>query len=425
MKASAQLAAALAKSARILARVAGGRSAADQQAEKQPVADDASRAAVMDLTQGTLRRYGRVQSLVRLLSSRGHPPELVEALLWCSFYALDSGRYADYTVVDQAVKACALLHADKAKGYVNALLRAYLRQRESVEQRLAKDVEAVFQHPRWWIDALRTAYPSQADDILRAGNAHPPMCLRVNRRRISAESYAVRLEAAGVSSRFLGDEALLVQQPVPVHRLPGFDAGEVSVQDAGAQRVARSLQLERGQKVLDACAAPGGKTAHILESADVNLTALDLDPVRCERITRDLERLKLAASVVSGDCTRPGDWWDGVPFHRILADVPCSASGVARRHPDIKWLRRASDIAVFAARQAAILDALWQLLAPGGKLLYVTCSVFPGENEEVVSAFLTRARRAHRLPLPDGEPAQWFPTSEHDGFFYALIEKAA
>ena len=423
MKGSAQLAAALCKSARIVARVAAGRSAADQQWEKQ--AEDTSRAAVMDLTQGTLRRYGRVQALVRILSSRGSPPDLVRGLLWCSFYALESGRYADYTVVDQAVKACALLHADKAKGYVNALLRAYLRQRESVEQRLAKDIEAVLQHPRWWIDVLRAAYPSQAEDILAAGNAHPPMCLRVNRRRSSPDSYSVRLAAAGIQSRFLGDQALLIPQPVPVDRLPGFDVGEVSVQDAGAQRVARCLELERGQNVLDACAAPGGKAAHILESADVRLTALDVDPVRCEHITRDLERLRLAATVASGDCTRPETWWDGARFHRILADVPCSASGVARRHPDIKWLRRASDIAVFAARQAAILDALWHLLAPGGKLLYVTCSVFPGENEEVVSAFLTRAPRSHRLPLPDGGPAQWFPTSEHDGFFYALIEKAA
>jgi 16S rRNA (cytosine967-C5)-methyltransferase len=427
MKGSAQLAAALSKSARILASVAAGRSAADQQVERQPGAgaNDASRAAVLDLTQGTLRRYGRVQALLRLLSSRGSAPDLVEGLLWCSFYALDSGRYADYTVVDQAVKACALLRADKAKGYVNALLRAYLRQRESVQLRLAEDVEAVFQHPRWWIGVLREAYPSQADDILAAGNAHPPMCLRVNRRRISPNSYALKLEAAGIRSRFLGDQALLIEQPVPVERLPGFDAGEVSVQDAGAQRVARCLQLEDGQNVLDACAAPGGKAAHILESVDAKLTALDIDPVRCERITRDLGRLRLQADVACGDCTRPEQWWHGVPFDRILADVPCSASGVARRHPDIKWLRRASDIAMFAARQMAILDALWRLLASGGKLLYVTCSVFPGENEEVVSAFLTRAPRARRVPLPDGGPAQWFPTSEHDGFFYALIEKAA
>ena len=425
MKGSAQLAAALCKSAKILARVSAGRSAADQQAEIQMDAADASRAAVIDITQGTLRRYGRVQGLVRLLSSRGSATDLVQGLLWCSLYALDSGRYAAYTVVDQAVRACALLHAENAKGYVNALLRAYLRERESIEQRLVKDIEAAFQHPRWWIDLLSAAYPDQWKEILAEGNRHPPMCLRVNRRRTSPEAYAERLEAAGIRARALGGQALLVPKPVPVDRLPGFELGEVSVQDAGAQRVARCMDLAPGQRVLDACAAPGGKTAHILETADVELTALDVDSARCARITRELRRLGLPAKVACADCTHLDAWWQGALFHRVLADVPCSASGVARRHPDIKWLRRASDIAAFATRQAAMLDALWQVLAPGGKLMYVTCSVFPGENEEVVSEFLTRAPRARRLPLPDGGPAQWFPTSEHDGFFYALIEKAA
>jgi 16S rRNA (cytosine967-C5)-methyltransferase len=425
MKGSGQLANALSKSARIIAGVAAGRSAADASMSKDGTEASGLRAAVMDLTHGTLRRYGRVHATLRLLSSRGTAQDVVQALLWCSFYALDSGRYADYTVVDQAVNACALLNAGNAKGYVNALLRTYLRQRQSMERRLAEDVEAAFQHPRWWIDIVRAAYPAQSEAILAAGNTHPPMCLRVNRRRTSAPAYARRLEAAGIASRSLGDEALLLSQPVPIDRLPGFELGEVSVQDAGAQRAARCLELEAGQVVLDACAAPGGKAAHILESADVTLTAVDIDAVRCQRIARDLHRLGLSAKVAAGDSTRPEEWWDGALFHRVLADVPCSASGVARRHPDIKWLRRASDIASFAARQSAMLDALWRLLAPGGKLLYVTCSLFPGENEEVVSAFLTRAPGAHRMPLPDGQPAQWFPTSEHDGFFYALIEKAA
>jgi 16S rRNA (cytosine967-C5)-methyltransferase len=218
---------------------------------------------------------------------------------------------------------------------------------------------------------------------------------------------------------------LLLPNPVPVDRLPGFKEGEVSVQDAGAQRVAGCLGLARGQRILDACAAPGGKAAHILETAAVDLTALDVDAARCERMTRDFGRLGLSASVGCADCTELHSWWTGSLFDRVLADVPCSASGVARRHPDIKWLRRGSDIAAFAARQRAILDALWQVLVPGGKLLYVTCSVFPGENEEVVSEFLMRASRARRLPLPDGGLAQWLPTPEHDGFFYALIEKAA
>jgi 16S rRNA (cytosine967-C5)-methyltransferase len=251
------------------------------------------------------------------------------------------------------------------------------------------------------------------------------MTVRVNTRRVGVEAYAARLAAEGLQARPLGGAALLLPQPVPVARLPGFEAGEVSVQDYGAQRAARCMDLQPGQAVLDACAAPGGKTAHMLEAADVRLTALDNDEARCERIRRNLERLSLTADVRCADCTQLADWWEGARFDRILADVPCSSSGVARRHPDLKWLRRASDVPAFASRQAQILEALWQVLAPDGKLLYVTCSVFPQENEALVGSFVARAQGARRLPLPDGEPEQWLPSSAHDGFFYALIQKQA
>jgi 16S rRNA (cytosine967-C5)-methyltransferase len=219
--------------------------------------------------------------------------------------------------------------------------------------------------------------------------------------------------------------ALLLAKPVPVARLPGFAEGDVSVQDAGAQRAAGLLDLAPGQRVLDACAAPGGKSAHILECADVALTALDVDAKRVARIDAGLARLGLAATVRAADCTALRDWWDGKPFTRILADVPCSGSGVARRHPDSKWLRRAEDLPAFARRQAAILDALWCALAPGGKLLYVTCSMFAEENGAVVDGFCARTPQARRAVLPDGAPAQLLPGPEHDGFFFALLEKAA
>jgi 16S rRNA (cytosine967-C5)-methyltransferase len=224
---------------------------------------------------------------------------------------------------------------------------------------------------------------------------------------------------------FLGDQALLLRRPVPLECLPGFAEGDVSVQDAGAQRAARCLDLAAGQRVLDACAAPGGKSGHILETAEVALTALDADAARCARLERNLVRLGLDARVANADCRRLDDWWDGVPFDRILADVPCSASGIARRHPDIKWLRRAGDIPAFAARQGQLLHALWQVLGADGKLLYATCSVFPQENDAVIDAFLARAPRAARLPLADGEPAQGLPDAERDGFYYALIHKQA
>jgi len=419
------LAGALRDAARMVARVAEGRSLA---AEFERVAEDGTetpRAALLDLTHGTLRRYGRVQRVVRELSRQESSDPLVEALLWCSLYALESGRYAEYTVVDQAVRACALLEKWTAKGYVNAVLRGSLRSRAMLESRIAADEEARYQHPRWWIDLVRAAYPAQWEQVLAAGNSHPPMALRVNRRRIGLAEYEARLAAEGVVARRVGGEALLLERALPAERLPGFAAGEVSVQDAAAQRAAPCLDLAAGQRVLDACAAPGGKSAHMLELADVALTALDADAARAGRITRNLERLGLAARVAIADCSQLAQWWDGVPFDRILADVPCSASGVARRHPDLKWLRRAQDIGAFAARQAAILDALWQALGAGGKLLYVTCSVFPQENESVVEAFVARAPGARRLPLADGRAAQWLPEAGHDGFYYALIEKRA
>ena len=425
MKSSAALAEALRDSSSIVAAVAAGKSLADQFERLEENGIQTPRGALIDLTHGTLRRYGRVQALVEALSRRGRPDHVVEALLWCALYAAESGRYSAYTVVDQAVRACGLLERWSAKGYVNAVLRAYLRERASLDARIQASPEARHQHPSWWIEQLKARYPERWTDILAAGNSHPPMCLRINRRRASAADYLPRLEAEGIVARAIGGDALLLERPVPVERLPGFRAGEISVQDVGAQRAAPSLELKAGQLVLDACAAPGGKAGHILELADVDLTALDIDAARCERTRRNLERLGLKADVRNADCTRPGEWWTGKPFDRIVADVPCTASGVARRHPDIKWLRREQDLRQFASRQAAMLDVLWQVLAANGKLLYATCSVFAQENEEVVEAFVARTPGARRAPLPDGAAAQGLPDGERDGFYYALIEKQA
>lgn len=419
----ATLAAELGEAAAILARVAAGTSLSDELQRSRAATE--LRAALIDLTHGTLRRYGRVQAIVRLLSRRGRPDPVVEALLWCAIYALDAGRHAEHTVVDEAVKACSLLERWHAKPYVNGLLRSFLRERDAIEAQLAQDDEARHQHPRWWIDRLRAAYPGDWASILAAGNGHPPMCLRTNRRRTSLGDYEARLASAGIGARRCGAEALLLERAVSVERLPGFAEGLVSVQDLGAQRAARCLDLQAGQRVLDACAAPGGKTAHILELADVELTALDADPVRAARIAPNLERLGLSATVAVADAAAPESWWDSRAFDRVLADVPCSASGIARRRPDVKWLRRPSDLDGFAARQKELLSALWRVLAPGGKLLYATCSVFREENDAVVQAFLERERRARRLAPPDGAPAQWLPDEQHDGFFYALIEKQA
>ena len=425
MKASIALAPALRDATLMVAGVASGKSLADEFERIAEEGSETPRSALIDLTHGTLRRFGRVQAIVRALSHREQADPVVAALLWCSLYALESGRYAEYTVVDQAVRAGSLLEKWAAKGYVNALLRAYLRERRSIDARIAADLEARYQHPRWWIETLRAAYPAAWEMILEAGNTHPPMCLRVNRRCDRVANYQAQLAASGIAARQIGEDALLLERALPVERLPGFENGAVSVQDAGAQRAARCLDLSSGLRVLDACAAPGGKSAHILEFADVELTALDVDAARLARLERNLSRLSLRAHLARADCVRLAEWWNGVAFDRILADVPCSASGVARRHPDLKWLRRSQDLPAFAARQSAILDALWQALAPDGKLLYVTCSVFPQENDVVVEAFVARTQHARRAPLPDGAAGQWLPGAEHDGFYYALIEKRA
>lgn len=416
------LALSMAEAARIIAAVASGRSLSSE-LERAAAKGDAPRAPLLDLTHGTLRRYGRVQALSRSLTKRGGTDPVVEALLWCAFYALDSGRYAPYTVVDQAVRACAVAGQHPAKGFVNGVLRNLLRNRAAIEAEIASDPEARWQHPAWWIDTVRRDHPHAWERVLAAGNTHPPMCLRVNVRRIPTDAYQVRLQAEGIAARRLDHGALLLDRPVPVDRLPGFAQGNVSVQDAGAQRAAVYLDLAPGQRVLDACAAPGGKTAHMLELADVALTALDADAVRCVLVERNLARLGLKARVQTADCTQVEAWWDKTPFERILADVPCSASGVVRRHPDIKWLRRAGDPAAFAARQAAILDVLWRVLAPGGKLLYVTCSVFTEENDAVVDTFAARTPDAQRLPLPQGRASTLLPGPEHDGFYFALLAK--
>jgi 16S rRNA (cytosine967-C5)-methyltransferase len=249
------------------------------------------------------------------------------------------------------------------------------------------------------------------------------MCFRVNRRRATSADFLKQLDAAGIAARALDDAAILLEKPVPVERIPGFGAGLCSVQDWGAQTAAGLLDVQDGMRVLDACAAPGGKAAHLLEAADLDLTALDADAMRATRITDNLQRLGLAATVKVGDARAVDAWWDGRSYDRILADVPCSASGVVRRHPDAKWLRRESDVAAFATTQKAIIDALWRTLAPGGKMLYATCSVFGEENAGQVEAFFGRHADARRLPMTLDAQLHHLPDAEHDGFYYALLQK--
>ncbi|MFO1305407.1 MAG: 16S rRNA (cytosine(967)-C(5))-methyltransferase RsmB [Burkholderiales bacterium] len=396
-----------------------------------------SRAFVQELAYGTLRHWGRLAALAEALSAR--PLEVnVAALLAVALYQLDHTRSPAFAVVDRAVDAVALLGRPQAKGAVNAMLRRYLRERETLNEQVAgASPVARWSHPRWWIGRLQADHPADWESILAAGNERPPLTLRVNCRVVSREQALTNIRDAGIEATPVGASGIVVAEPRPVAEIPGFADGWLSVQDAGAQLAAPLLEARDGMRVLDACAAPGGKTTHIAELADVDLTALDADPARAARISENIARLRLgdrSIRVTVGDAGSPQDWWDGRPFDRILADVPCTASGIVRRHPDSKWLRRRSDIASFGEQQRRLLGALWPLLAPGGALLYVTCSVFDAENEQQIKAFVEAhpgaLRESITFPpdvlvkggqlLPSGNAA----SHNQDGFFYARLRKS-
>jgi len=396
-----------------------------------------ARAFVQELAYGTLRHHGTLDAVVRALAAKPIPDGRIAALVEVALYQLEHARQPPFAVVDQAVAAAAALANPGVKSLVNALLRRYLRERSEVLAGVQADPVARWSHPRWWIARVRADWPGAWRSILDAGNARPPLALRVNRRHGEREALLARFAAEDIAARAEGDDGIVVATPRPVATLPGFAAGAFSVQDLGAQLAAPLLGAADGMRVLDACAAPGGKTAHVLERADVAMTALDRDPARLARVAENLARLGLdgpRVSVIEGDAAVPAGWWDGTPYDRILADVPCTASGVARRHPDAKWLRRAADVAAFAGTQRAILDALWPLLAPGGILLYATCSVFREENEARIAEFVARHPEALREPItfPAGarcSGGQLLPSPEatghnQDGFFYARLRKA-
>ncbi len=380
------------------------------------------RAALQDLSYGTLRFYGQLNCMLDLLLHKPITDSRITYLLLVALYQLQYSRAAQHAVVDHAVRSADTLNP-KIRGLVNAILRNFLRSAPDLLGRAALKPVGRYNHPEWWIEEIRNQYDEKVSaSILEAGNGHPPMTLRVNRRRVTVADYLARMSGQGILARQIGPDALQLEKPLPVDRLPGFFEGLVSVQDAGAQIAARLLNAGSGMRVLDACAAPGGKAAHILELADVELVALDKDEKRLLRVKENLQRLGLAATLLTGDAASPAGWWDGRPFDRILADVPCSASGVVRRHPDIKWLRRKDDIASFAIQQAEILQSLWGILAQKGLLLYATCSIFRQENQEVVNGFLAKNSNARQLDLPED---QLLPNDQHDGFFYALLQKTA
>jgi 16S rRNA (cytosine967-C5)-methyltransferase len=400
-------------------------------------------AAAQDIAYTATRHRALLDALIAQLAAK-QPAAPIAALLAMALSQLIAGRHPAYAVVDQAVTAArANRRTGAAAGFINATLRTFQRGATELLTQLRRDDVVRYNAPRWWIDRLQEQYPDRWRALLDAQSEPPPLVVRVNERRVATATYLARLAETQVGAMRVGAHAVWLRQPLPVESIPGFLAGEVSVQDAGSQLAVQWLDVQPGQRVLDACAAPGGKTGFLAEGAAAHIDAIELDPQRAARIESNLARLGFAGTRVQvrvADAARPATWRTSMNYERILLDAPCSASGIVRRHPDIPWLRRPADVAQLATIQARLLHALWPLLAPTGRLLYVVCSLFNEEAGEQAARFLERHEDARAVALPGhgGGAVQLLPTplahaapwsggtstpSLHDGFFYALFEK--
>ena len=402
----------------------------------------ALRPGVQALLLTALRHWGLARALRAVLVPKAPAPQ-VDALLCLGLALLvqDPPMYPSHTLVSQLVEATKKEPRTRALApLVNACLRRYTREHEALRASVSTDLQALWNHPAWWVKRVRHDHPQHWQSILTQAHQRPPLVLRVNLKKVSIDAWLARCQSAGLDARPLGGAAVWLPQPVPVQQIPGFEQGECSVQDLAAQMAAPLLLDAMGSapgrswQILDACAAPGGKTAHLLEHADVQVLALDVDAQRLVRVQDNLKRLGLQARTLAADAARPETWAADATFDGILLDAPCSASGIVRRHPDIPWLRRPDDLNGLAAQQSALLRALWPRLRPGGFLLYCTCSVFKAEGEDQVQAFVAHNTDALRKPAPghlipqsDGKGVAVGDNGgcEPDGFFYALLQKAA
>ena len=392
----------------------------------QNLPTNAVRAQAIDLTYATLRRYRRGDVALSKLLDRPTAEDALRSLLRVALCWLEMHPEKAHVGVDQAVEAAATLSGGRYRGFVNAILRRALREREQLDSAIKADDEAQHQHPAWWLQRLKTDWPTQWQTIIAGGNRKPPMGLRANCLKTDVATYRQQLSAAGVAIEdALPDDAptaILLTHPQAAESLPGFAEGLVSVQDLGAQQAAQLMNVQPGMRVLDACAAPGGKAAHLLEHAAIELTAVEADRERCAALQRVLDPARFPADrsiqVICADAVQTNAAWAKRPFDVILLDAPCSGSGVAGRHPDAKWLRREDDIYALSRTQRELLNALWPRLKTGGKLLYGTCSVFAQENNQQIAAFV--ARMPDALVLSE---THLLPDARHDGFYYALLQK--
>ena len=411
------------------------RSLASAKSAVDELPDARDRGLAMELVNGVLRWRFRLEALLAKLLSKPlrKKDRDLQIILLIALYELIELNSPDYAVVNEAVVQARRRGKKWAASLVNAVLRSFIRERQSLEAAVDRDRIARFSHPRWLVELIAQDWPDSVEQILAANNQRPPMWLRVNQSRLSAADYKGQLEAQGmgVQRHPQAEMALKLETPLDVSRLPGFREGLVSVQDASAQLAAQLLDVSGAQRMLDVCAAPGGKTCHVLEAAaGIDMTAVELEPSRMLKVQQNLDRLGLEARLIVADASRADDWWDGEPFDRILVDAPCSASGVIRRHPDIKSLRQADDLQSLADVQQRILMESWRMLKPGGILLYVTCSILRQENESQIERLLSQQADAAELPVDEGwglacpRGRQLLPGDmDGDGFYFARVQK--
>jgi len=382
---------------------------------------------IKDMVYGAIRNLGRSNFYINKLVKNKIENRCLEALLHIVLFQITNERSNNYTLVNEAVDAAKKIDHKKS-AFINAVLRNFLRKKDDLQQELNEDESAVYSYPNWWIQKVKNQYPKNWKDILVIGNQRPPLALRINLKKIEVNEYSTVLDDHGINHTLVGGECLIINTPLGVDKIPGFFEGKVSVQDYGAQLAAHLIDLKNDQKVLDACSAPGGKACHMLELNSIQLLAIESDQQRIIKIQENIDRQGLKAKILNDKISSQNEWWNKESFDRILLDVPCSASGIVRRHVDIKWLRRINDFQSFGNNQLSLLRAAWPMLKEGGKLLYVTCSIFEEENRDVIEKFKQDSNDVSELNINFPSNIvhiknQILPSENHDGLFYALLQK--
>ena len=382
---------------------------------------------IKDMVYGAIRDLGKSNFYINKLVKNKIENRCLEGLLHIALFQITHERSNNFTLVNEAVDAAKKIDHKKS-AFINAVLRNFLRKKDELQQELDEDESAVYSYPNWWIQKVKNQYPKNWKDILTIGNQRPPLALRINLKKIGVNEYSAILDKHEINHTLVGGECLIINIPLGVDKIPGFSEGKVSVQDFGAQLAAHLIDLKKGHKVLDACSAPGGKACHMLELNSIELLAIESDKKRTNKIQENVDRQGLKAKILNEKISSQNKWWDKECFDRILLDVPCSASGIVRRHVDIKWLRRINDFKNFGENQQSLLRSVWPMLKENGKLLYITCSIFEEENRDVIEKFKQDAGNVSELSInfPSNVTHinnQILPSENHDGLFYALLQK--